>query len=107
MTVPEGINPVPRLAVPYEVAVVYASETFLFEPGNRMRTAKCLVCDLAIAGDAAAVIGVAALDGAPCVCGATMADVYLVHAGHMPLSPVALRTAITRGLGCDLIHSSH
>lgn len=105
MTTPEGINPIPRMAIPYEVAVVYAVDTFTFEAGSRMRTAKCLACDQAIAGEPAAVIGVAALDGAPCICGGIVSDVYLVHASHMPLSPVALRTAITRGLGCDLQHS--
>ena len=105
MNAPEDINRVPRMAIPYEVAVVYAADTFTFEQGSRMRTAKCLVCDQAIGGGAAAVVGVAALDGAPCICGGIVSDVYLVHADHMPLNPVALRTAITRGLGCDLQHS--
>jgi hypothetical protein len=107
VTVPEGINLIPRVAVPHEVAVVYASDTFTFEAGSRMRTAKCLACDQAIGGDPVAVIGVAALDGAPCACGATMSDVYLMHTDHMPLNMATLHAAITRGVECDLYHSSH
>ena len=97
----------PRTAIPYEVAVVHASDTFVFESGSRMRTTLCLVCNQAVGPHPVAIIGVAALDGAPCSCGGVTADVYLIHTSHMPVNPVMLRTAITRALGCDMDHSSH
>lgn len=105
MIPPDAISPQARLAFEGEVAIIFSKQTFLFEAGHRMRSAKCLVCDLAIGDQAAAVLGIAALDGAPCVCGGIVSDVFLLHVTHMPIGRETLKAAITRGLGCDFQHA--
>lgn len=105
MIPPDDISTQARMVMADEVAVVYCRESFMFEPGSRMRSTKCLVCDLAIGDQAAAVIGVAALAGAPCVCGGIVSDVFLIHAIHLPIGMETLKAAITRGLGCDFNHA--
>jgi hypothetical protein len=104
VTPPERINTQPRMALPYEVAIIYSAQTFTFESGHRMRTAKCLVCNLVIGESAVAVFGVAALDGAPCTCGGIVSDVFLIHTDCTPVTRTALQAAITRSLECDLRH---
>lgn len=92
------------LAEDGEIAIVHCTEAFTFPPGNRLRISRCLVCGLMIGGDPAAIIGAAALAGEPCRCGGIVSDVFLIHAGHLPLTPVALKAAIERGLECDANH---
>lgn len=82
------------------VAIVYCNEAFAFAPGHRMRAALCLVCRECIGGQAAAVVGAAALLGEACECGGIVSDVFLVHAGHLPMPPAELQAAIRRGLEC-------
>lgn len=83
------------------VAIVYCNEAFTFDPGHRMRAARCLICQQCIGGQPAAVVGAAALMGAACHCGGIASDVFLVHAGHLPMPPADLQAAIRRGLECS------
>jgi hypothetical protein len=84
-----------------QVAIVYCNEAFMFEPGHRMRAARCLICQECIGGQAAAVVGAAALMGEACRCGGIVSDVFLVHADHLPMEPAPLQAAIRRGLECS------
>lgn len=93
-----------RAAYEDEVAVVFCREAFTFEAGSRMRSAKCLVCDEPIGGRQAAVVGVAAVNGAPCLCGGIVSDVFLMHLDHMPINQATFEAAINRSLKCDLDH---
>jgi len=83
-----------------EIAVVHCAEAFLFEPGNRLRAARCLMCGERIGGYPAAIIGVAALAGEACRCGGIVSDVFLIHAAHLPTDPDTLQGAIHRALHC-------
>ncbi len=83
------------------VAIIYCNEAFTFDPGHRMRAAPCLICQEAIGGQPATVLGAAALCGEACPCGQIVADVFLAHAGHFPMPPDDLQAAIKRGLQCD------
>lgn len=87
-----------------QVAIVYCNEAFTFDPGHRMRAARCLVCRECIGGLAVAVVGAAALAGAACRCGGIVSDVFLVHADHLPMPPAQLQAAIRRGLECGANH---
>src|SRR6185312_9652760 len=82
------------------IAIVYCNEAFTFDPGHRMRAAHCLICDDLIGGQAAAVIGAAALAGEACRCGGIVSDVFLAHADHFPMPPAALQAEIHRALEC-------
>lgn len=85
------------------VAIVYCNEAFTFDAGHRMRAAHCLICRQCIGGQAAAVVGAAALLGEACECGGIVSDVFLVHASHLPMPPAELQAAIRRGLECSNI----
>ena len=87
-----------------DLAIVHCGESFTLGPGNRMRASGCPFCAGLIGGEVAAVIGVAALDGDPCTCGALVCDVFIIHASHLPVSGGALQAAITRGINCPSRH---
>ncbi|MGH9622529.1 MAG: hypothetical protein ACRD45_22830 [Bryobacteraceae bacterium] len=82
------------------IAIVYCNEAFTFDPGHRMRAARCLVCREMIGGQSATVIGAAALAGEACPCGGLVSDVFLAHADHFPMPPAELQAAIRHGLEC-------
>lgn len=84
-----------------QVVIVYCNEAFTFDPGHRMRAARCLICGDLIGGLSAAVVGAAALMGEACRCGGIVSDVFLVHADHFPVPPAELQAAIRRGLECS------
>lgn len=84
-----------------QIAIVYCNEAFTFDPGHRMRAAKCLICAEMIGGQEAVVIGAAALAGEACRCGGLVSDVWLGHADHFPMPPAELQAAIRRGLECS------
>jgi hypothetical protein len=91
----------PHVDTSGHVAIVYCNEAFTFEPGHRMRAARCLVCRELIGGGSVAVVGAAALNGEACGCGGIVSDVFLVHADHLPMPPADLQAAIRRGLECS------
>lgn len=97
----------PRAAAPGQLAVLHCAEPFTLTAGHRLRAARCLVCREVIGGQAVTVIGVAALTEDPCSCGAVTSDTFLVHAGHLPLLPGQLATALHRGLNCPVDHTEH
>lgn len=82
------------------IGIVYCNEAFTFAPGHRMRAAPCLICQRAIGGEPASVVGAVALCGDACSCGCVTSDVYLTHAAHFPLPPADLETALHRALEC-------
>lgn len=96
--------PAAREAIPDEVAVVYSPQPFTFPPGSRMRTTRCLMCGASIGGDAVVVLGIAALDGAPCSCGGIVSDTFLLHMAHMPIPTMELKMALARAIACDFEH---
>lgn len=82
-------------------AVIFGTtEAVTFEPGHRMRAARCLICRDCIGGTRAVVIAIAPLIGEACPCGGIDSDAWLIHAGHLPMPPAELQTAIKRGLEC-------
>lgn len=83
-----------------QVAIVYCNESFTFDPGHRMRGARCLICREMIGGQPAGIIGAAGLMGDACRCGAITVDVWLIHAAHTPMPAAELHAAIRRGLEC-------
>src|SRR6185312_15133807 len=87
-----------------DIAVVHCAAEFTFEPGNRMRAARCLICQELIGGWPATVIGAAALAGDACQCGGIVSDVFLIHAVHLPPSPGNLLAMLPRGLRCPADH---
>lgn len=95
---PDGID----LALPGDIAIVHCAESFVFQPGNRLRAATCLVCKTMIGGEAAAIVGAAALAGEPCVCGGVASDVFLIHHTHLPLPEAVFRDVLRRGLECTI-----
>ena len=84
------------------IAIIYCNESFTFDPGHRMRAARCLVCRDCIGGKPATVLGAAALAGQACFCGGLVSDVFLAHADHFPMPPAELQEAIRRGLECRI-----
>jgi len=90
----------PHVAAPGDVAVVLCTDAFIFSPGNRLRAASCMLCGALIGGEPATIVGAAALAGDACQCGGVVSDVFLLHAGHMPVDAPVLQAAIHRGLHC-------
>ena len=87
-----------------EVAVMICMEPFILRVSHRDRAAPCLICRKMIGGEPATVLGVAALADPGCECGQVSADVFLMHAGHLPVDRDTLSRAIRRGLECGKIH---
>jgi hypothetical protein len=96
---------VPKAVDDGSIAIVHCAEAFVFAPGHRMRAAHCLICHALIGNRHASIIGAAALAGDACECGGVVSDLFVIHAGHMPIDRTVLRDAITRGLRCDARHS--
>lgn len=94
----------PRAAADGALAVLHCAEAFTLAPGHRMRAAHCLICRRLIGGQAATVIGVAALAGEACACGGVVADTFLIHAVHLPIGASQLTAAIHRGIQCPDSH---
>ena len=86
-----------------QIAIIYCNEAFTFDPGHRMRAARCLICGECIGGQAATVLGAAVLAGEACRCGGLVSDVFLAHAEHFPMPPAELHAAIRRGLECPTV----
>lgn len=104
MTLPQRIPGASQPVEEGDIAIVHCAESFVFAPGNRMRAARCLVCQEFLGDRSATIIGAAALAGQPCRCGGVVSDVFLVHADHLPMEPAGLQAALHRGLQCDAQH---
>lgn len=97
----------PRTARTGDLAVVNSVEAFVLETGHRLRAAPCLLCRQLIGGRRVAVVGLAALAGDACHCGAIGSDVFLIHASHFPVDSQHLSMALHRGMDCGLRHPAH
>jgi hypothetical protein len=106
MTSPQDYTWEGQLAREGDIAVIHCQDALIFEAGHRMRAALCMVCMAPIGGELAVVIGAAALAGGACLCGRIIADVFLIHAGHLPMLPEELTATLTRGLTCTRDHEN-
>lgn len=101
MTAPQPSVRVPQPAGQGTVALICGPDSFLFNPGHRLRAARCLVCGDLIGGQPATIIGAIPLDGEICTCSRIDSDMWLIHASHMPMTVSEIREAVESGLRCD------
>lgn len=87
-----------------DVAVLYCPAAFQLAPVHPMRKAHCVICGEMIGGQYATIVAIGALAGDACQCGGVVADAFLLHADHLPMSAEQLQEAVGRALHCERPH---